>query len=49
MSSRRHWAVFLGLAALIVVLDQLTKAWLVSFLAPSHAVDVVWDWSRLIH
>ncbi|HJP88114.1 MAG TPA: signal peptidase II [Candidatus Limnocylindrales bacterium] len=48
MSANRHWAVFLGLAALIVVLDQLTKAWLVSFLAPGQAVDVVGDWIRLV-
>ena len=48
MSANRHWAVFLGLAALIVVLDQLTKAWLVSFLAPGQEVDVVGDWIRLV-
>lgn len=48
MSERRHWPVFIGLAALIVVLDQLTKAWLVSFLAPGQAVDVVGDWIRLV-
>jgi signal peptidase II len=48
VSTRRHWAVFLGLAALIVVLDQLTKAWLVSFLAPGQAVNVLGDWIRLV-
>jgi signal peptidase II len=49
VNTRRHWAVFLGLAALIVVLDQLTKAWLVSFLAPGQSVAVVGDWIRLVH
>ena len=48
MTTGRSWAVFLGLAALIVVLDQLTKAWLVSFLAPGQAVDVLGDWIRLV-
>lgn len=49
MNARRPWALFLGLAALIVVLDQLTKAWLVSFLAPGESVAVVGDWIRLVH
>ena len=34
VQGRPHWATFLGLAAVVVVLDQLTKAWLTSFLAP---------------
>ncbi len=40
---------FLGLAAVIVAADQLTKAWLVSFLAPGQFVNVVGDWLRLVH
>ena len=47
--TRPHWATFLGLAALIVAGDQLTKAWLVSFLAPGQHVAVVGDWVRLVH
>src|SRR5215210_3366750 len=43
------WPVFLALAALIVGLDQLTKAWLVSFLQPGQSVNVVGDYIRLIH
>lgn len=46
---RPMWAVFIGLAAGIVVIDQLTKAWLVSFLPPGHSVDVVGDLLRLVH
>ena len=46
---RPSWAVFLGLAALIVGLDQLTKAWLTSFLAPGQSVAVVGDLIRLVH
>ena len=49
MSTRRDWTAFLGVAALIVVLDQLTKAWLVSFLAPGESVAVIGDWIRLVH
>ena len=46
---RRHWTTFLGLAALIATVDQLTKAWLTSFLAPGQSVDVLGDWVRLVH
>lgn len=48
-TARPHWAVFLGLAAAIAALDQLTKAWLTSFLAPGESVDVLGDWIRLVH
>lgn len=44
-----HWSAFLGLAAAILVLDQLTKAWLTSFLAPGQSVEVVGDLLRLVH
>jgi signal peptidase II len=46
---RPRWATFLGLAAVVVVLDQLTKAWLTSFLAAGQSVDVVGDLIRLVH
>ena len=45
---RAHWAVFLGLAGTIVVLDQLTKAWLVSNFAPGQSAEVVGDLVRLV-
>jgi signal peptidase II len=44
----KQWATFLGLAGVLVVADQLTKAWLVSFLAPGQSVDVVGDTLRLV-
>jgi len=47
--TRPSWPIFLGLAGLIVVLDQLTKAWLVSFLQPGQSVEVVGDYVRLVH
>ena len=46
---RPVWAVFLGLAAVIVALDQVTKAWLTSFLAPGESVDVIGNLVRLVH
>ena len=47
--SRARWPIFLGLAAAVFVVDQLTKAWLVSFLSPGERVEVVGDYVRLIH
>ena len=48
MSGRPIWPLFVGLAAAIAVLDQLTKAWLTSFLAPG-GLQVVGDYVRLVH
>lgn len=48
-AGRPHWVAFLGLAAVIIAADQVTKAWLVSFLAPGQAVAVLGDWVRLVH
>ncbi len=47
-SGRAIWPVFLGLIVVIVVADQLSKAWLTSFLAPGASVSVVGDWLRLV-
>jgi signal peptidase II len=46
---RPLWAAFAGLAAAVVVADQLTKAWLVSFLAPGQSTPVIDDLVRLVH
>lgn len=48
-AGRPLWLMFLGLASLVVILDQLTKAWLVSFLAPGQSVDVIGNLVRLVH
>ncbi len=48
-ATRPSWPIFLGLAGLILTLDQLTKAWLVSFLQPGRSVDVLGDYVRLVH
>lgn len=44
---RPRWALFLGLAAAVVVIDQLTKAWLVGQLAPGESMQVIGDLVRL--
>jgi len=48
-ADRPMWRWFLGLALLIFVGDQLTKAWLTSFLPPGASVRVVDDLLRLVH
>lgn len=49
MTGRPIWPIFLGLAATVIVADQLTKAWLVSQLAPGESTPVVGDYLRLVH
>jgi signal peptidase II len=46
---RARWPIFLGLAVVVFVADQLAKAWLVSFLAPGERVQVLGDYIRLVH
>ena len=46
---RAHWLVFLGLALVVLILDQLAKAWLVANVTPGQVVDVVGDLMRLIY
>lgn len=46
---RPLWGTFLGIAGVVLVLDQLTKALLTSYLAPGQRVDVVGDLVRLVH
>ena len=42
-----HWLVFLGTAVTVFVLDQISKAWLVSNLKPGETVRVIGDFVRL--
>jgi signal peptidase II len=46
---RPRWAIFLGLATIVVIVDQLAKAWLVSILAPGERLPVVGDLLRLVN
>ncbi len=50
MTRRRpRWGLFLGLAATVVVVDQVTKAWLVGRLAPGEQLEIVGDLLRIVH
>ena len=46
---RARWGVFFAIVAAVVVLDQLTKAWLVANVAPGEVVQVIGDYLRLVH
>ncbi|MGH2513399.1 MAG: signal peptidase II, partial [Candidatus Limnocylindrales bacterium] len=45
---RPAWLVFVGLAVLVLVADQLAKAWIVANVGPGQVIEVVGDWVRLI-
>ena len=45
---RPAWLVFGGIAAIVLVLDQLTKAWILANIAPGQVVSLAGDWLRLI-
>ena len=47
--ARPAWLIFGGLAAIVLVLDQLSKAWIVANIAPGQTVDVLGDLVRLIY
>ncbi len=44
-----RWGVLVGIAVVVVVLDQLSKAWLVANLAPGEVMTVLGDSIRLVH
>ena len=48
-SGRPQWRVFVGLAAAVAIVDQVTKDWLRSLLEPRQSVEVFGDWVRLVH
>jgi signal peptidase II len=43
-----NWIAFFGTAAIVLVLDQTTKAWLVANLDPGEVMKVVGDFVRLV-
>jgi signal peptidase II len=43
-----RWALFLSLAALVLVVDQLTKAWIVANVEPGRPLPIVGDFVRLV-
>ncbi len=48
-AGRPAWLLFIGVAATVLVLDQLSKAWVIANIVPGTAVPVVGDLVRLIH
>jgi len=49
VNNRPIWPIFLGLAVLVVVVDQLTKSWIAATLAPGASMSVVGDSLRLVN
>ena len=47
--SGAHWGIFLGIAVVVVVLDQLTKAWLVANVAMGEVREVFGETVRLVY
>jgi len=45
---RAHWALFVGIAASVIVIDQLSKAWLLANVSLGEVVRVVGDLVRLV-
>ena len=47
---RSRWLAFVGIAAVVVVVDQLTKMWLRASIQPGEPpVDIVGEFVRLVH
>ena len=44
-----RWPLFISLAIGVVILDQVTKAWLVSMLEPGESLSIIGDLLRLVH
>lgn len=49
MTPRARWGQFVAIAVAVVVVDQLTKAWLVGTVSPGEARPVVGDLIRLVN
>lgn len=45
---RARWGVFVAIALAVVVLDQVSKAWLVSSVAPGEQLALLGDYLRLV-
>jgi signal peptidase II len=45
----RHWIAFFGIAAAVIVADQLSKAWIVGNFTFGVPVDVLGEWLRILY
>jgi signal peptidase II len=48
-ATRRRWAVFWALAAGVVIVDQATKAWILTTLDLGESIDLLDGWLSLRH
>jgi signal peptidase II len=48
MRGRPIWPLFVGLAAAVVAVDQLVKAWIVGAIEPGERIELVGEYLRLI-
>lgn len=44
-----RWTLFAAIAIVVVVLDQLSKGWIVANLDPGEGMVVLGEWLRLVH
>ena len=49
MKGRPNWPLFVGLAAAVVVVDQLTKAWIAATIDPGGALSIIGENLRLVN
>ena len=47
-TGRPRWPLFLALAGIVLVVDQLTKAWIIANIEPGRALPVFGDLVRLV-
>ena len=47
-ADRPRWEIFLGLAAVVLVLDQLAKAWILANVDPARPLGLLGDFVRLV-
>jgi signal peptidase II len=48
-AGRPAWLLFFGVAAVVLIADQLTKVWVVANIIPGTAVPILGEFVRLIH
>ena len=47
--SRGRWLLFAALAIVVIVADQVTKAWIVDHVEPGHGFLVLGEWLAFVH
>ncbi|MFN8630387.1 MAG: signal peptidase II [Chloroflexota bacterium] len=47
--SAKRWALFAAIAIVVIVLDQLTKSWIVANIEKGHGISVIGDWLNFVY